>query len=194
MPPSKFTSVPVYPVHHIPAPSRKLPTRAVVREIMAEQLAARRQEKLEERTAEREAYVANHPLVRGHEPRPTGNSTVDTLNMVKHQLAREAACLEFDRADRDRRGVDTSQLSSKIVTAWKQVSTIELNIKKIGITVIDPNSEEMQRVHKMWVDVLREVMTGMVTEGVFPAEVLDLFFNKFSLAMEGWEDRLHLRE
>lgn len=193
MPPNKFSSVPVYPVHHIP-PTRKLPTRAVVREIMAEQLAARKQEERDQRTAEREAYVSNHPLVRGHEPRATGNSTVDNLNRIKHQLAIEAARLEFDRDDRDRRGLDTAQLSSKIVTAWMKAAAIELNIQKSGVTVIDPNSEEMQRVHKMWVDVLREVMTGMVTEGVFTAEVLDLFFNKFSLAMEGWEDRLHLRE
>lgn len=186
--------VPVYPVHHLPAPSRRLPTRSQVREIMAEQLANRQQEDRNRRTEEREAYVANHPLVRGHEPRATGNSTVDNLNRIKHQLTIEAARLEFDRADRDHRGLDTSNLSSKIVTAWTKVSTIELNIQKSGVTVIDPNSEEMQRVHKMWVDILREVMTGMVTESVFPAEVLDLFFNKFSLAMEGWEDRLHLRD
>lgn len=191
---NKFAMVPVYPVHHIPAPSRRLPTRASVREIMAEQIAGRKQEERDQRAVERASYVSNHPLIKGHEPRVTGNSTVDTLNMVKHQLAREAASLEFDRADRDRRGVDTSQLSSKIVSAWKQVSNIELNIKKVGVTVIDPNSEEMQRVHRMWIDVLREVMTEMVTEGMFTAEVLDLFFNKFSGAMEGWEERLHLRE
>jgi hypothetical protein len=161
---------------------------------MAEQLASRKQEERDQRSEEREAYVATHPLVAGNTPRITGNSAVDNLNGIKHQLICEAARLEFDRADRDRRGIDTSQLSSKIVTAWKQVSTIELNIKKIGVTVIDPNSEEMQRVHKMWVDVLREVMTGMVTEGTISPEILDLFFNKFSRAMEGWEDRLHLRD
>jgi hypothetical protein len=161
---------------------------------MAEQLAGRQQEDRDRRTVERQEYVLGHPLVRGHEPRSTGNSTVDNLNQIKHQLVREAAALEFDRIDRDRRGLETSQLSSKIVSAWKQASTIELSIKKIGVTVIDPNSEEMQRVHKMWVDILRDVMTEMVTEGVLAAEVLDLFFNKFSFAMEGWEDRLHLRE
>lgn len=192
--PTKFSTVPVYPVHHIPAPNRRIPSRAAVREIMAEQLASRKHEECAQRNVEREAYVTNHPLVAGHEPRTTGNSTVDNLNRIKHQLAIEAARLEFDRDDRDRRGLDTTQLSSRIVTAWMKVSAIELNIQKSGVVVIDPNSEEMQRVHKMWVDVLREVMTGMVTEGIFTAEVLDLFFNKFSLAMEGWEDRLHLRE
>lgn len=191
---NKYGIVPVYPVHHIPAPSRRLPTRAAVREIMAEQLRNREDEVRERRAVERREYVNNHALVRGHEPKSTGNSTVDTLNQVKYQLAREAASLEFARQDRDLRGLDTSQVSAKVVSAWMKVSAIELNIKKIGVTVLDPNSEEMQRVHKMWVDVIRDVMTAMVTEGVFEAEVLDLFFNKFSLAMEGWEDRLHLRD
>lgn len=190
----KFGTAPVYPIHHIPAPSRKLPTRAAVREIMAEQLASREEQTRLATSAERREYVTNHPLVAGQQPRRTGNSTLDNLNLIKYQLAREAAALEFERIDKDRRGRDTGQLSSKIVSAWKQVSVIELSIKKIGVTVLDPNSEEMQRVHKMWVDVLREIMTGMVTEGIVAPEVLDLFFNKFSMAMEGWEERLHLRE
>lgn len=186
----KYMTAPVYPVHHLPSQSRKLPTRAAVREIMAKELSNTEQLVREKRAAERREFVANHPLVRGYEPRPTGNSTIDILNSVKYQLAREAASLEFTRADRDERGLDTSQVSSRIVSAWKQVVAVELDVRKQGITILDPNSEEMQRVFKMWIDTLREIMASMVKEDVLPTEVMDLFFSKFSAAMEGWEGRL----
>jgi hypothetical protein len=186
----KFMTAPVYPIHHLPSPNRKLPTREAVREIMAQELQDREQQVREKRAAERRDFVANHPLVRGHEPKCTGNSTIDTLNQVKYQLAREAASLEFTRTERDLRGLDTSQVSSRIVSAWKQVVSVELDIRKQGVTVLDPNSEEMQRVFKMWIETLRDIMTSMVKEDVLPTEVMDLFFSKFSAAMEGWEGRL----
>jgi hypothetical protein len=144
----------------------------------------------EKRTQERQAFVANHPLIRGHEPKLTGNSTVDTLNQVKHQLVREAVSLEFTRADRDARGLDTSQLSAKIISAWKQVVAVELDIKRQGVTILDPNSEEVQRIFKTWIDTLRSVMVEMVKEDTIAVEAMDLFFSKFSAAMEGWEGRL----
>ena len=144
----------------------------------------------EKRSKERQEYVSNHPLIRGQEPKTTGNSTVDTLNQVKYQLVREAVSLEFTRAERDLRGLDTSQLSAKIISAWKQVVAVELDIKKQGITVLDPNSEEVQRIFKHWTDTMRSVMVEMVKEDTLSVESMDLFFNKFSAAMEGWEGRL----
>lgn len=144
----------------------------------------------ERRARERKEYVSNHKLIRDQEPKVTGNSTVDTLNQVKFQLIREAVSLEFTKADRDERGLDTSQISAKVISAWKQVAAIELDIKKQGVTILDPNSEEVQRIFRAWTDTMRSVMVEMVKEGSLSVEAMDLFFNKFSGAMEGWEGRL----
>lgn len=182
---NKLAMVPVYPTHHIP--SRRGMSRSAVREIMAQDTNTRERERREH---DRQLYVSNHPLIRGHEPKTTGNSTVDTLNQVKHQLIREAVSLEFNRSERDVRGLDTSQLSAKIISAWKQVVAVELDIKRQGVTILDPNSEEVQRIFKTWIDTLRSVMVEMVKENTIAVEAMDLFFNKFSAAMEGWEGRV----
>lgn len=183
---NKLSIVPVYPVHHI-APKKSPLNRQEVRKIMAEGIETREKQR---RVQERTEYVTNHPLIRGHEPKTTGNSTVDTLNQVKYQLIREAVSLEFTRSDRDSRALDTSQISAKIISAWKQVIAVELDIKRQGVTILDPNSEEVQRIFRIWTDTMRAVMVEMVKEESLSVESMDLFFNKFSAAMEGWEGRL----
>lgn len=184
---NKFSVAPVYPLHHIPPAKRGGLNREEVRKIMAQGTENRERER---RSQERKEYVSNHPLIRGQEPKLTGNSTVDTLNQVKYQLVREAVSLEYTRSDRDARGLDTSQLSAKIISAWKQVVAVELDIKKQGVTILDPNSEEVQRIFRVWTDTMRAVMVDMVKEDTLTVESMDLFFNKFSAAMEGWEGRL----
>ena len=96
----------------------------------------------------------------------------------------------FNRKEYEKRGVNTSQISTRIVNCWRQVAQLQLEVQKHGVVVIDPNSEEMQRIFKMWVEILQRVTAEMVTEGTLSTESLDLFFSKFSKAMEGWEGRL----
>jgi len=187
---NKLAFVPVYPVHHIQPGRRGSLNREEVRKIMAQGTENRENQERERRAKQRQEYLANHPLLRGQEPKTTGNSTIDTLNQVKHQLIREAVSLEHTRNDRDARGLDTSQLSTKIISAWKQVVATELDIKKQGVTILDPNSEEVQRIFKIWTDTMRAVMVEMVKADSLSVESMDLFFNQFSAAMEGWEGRL----
>lgn len=140
---------------------------------------------------QRAIYVEDHPLVVANQPKgSSGSSTIDTLNQVKLQIATEAATLEFNRKEYEKRGVNTSQISTRIVNCWRQVAQLQLEVQKHGVVVIDPNSEEMQRIFKMWVEILQRVTAEMVTEGTLSTESLDLFFSKFSKAMEGWEGRL----
>jgi hypothetical protein len=143
-----------------------------------------------DQSAERKDYVENHPLVKNHAFKTTGNSALDALNLIKHQLAREAASLEFYRSTLEGKNQDTSTVSGRIVTAWAKVADLELKIKKEGVTVFDPKSPHVARVFTFWLDVIKEVMSDMAKEKVLTPEVMDLFFNKFSSAMEGWEDRI----
>lgn len=141
-------------------------------------------------SAERRAYVDNHPLIKNQAFRTTGNSALDVLQLIKHQLAREAASLEFYRSSLESKNLDTVQVSSKIVAAWAKVADLELKVKKEGVTVFDAKSPHVQRVFTFWLEVIKDVMSEMAREKVLTPEVMDLFFNKFSTAMEGWEDRV----
>ena len=132
----------------------------------------------------REEFVRNHPVVRQNIIENPSQSAIDKLKVVKYQIAKEVAVLEFDRMEMAKRGVDTSQVSTRIVNSLKQIADIELEVKKLGSTVVDPNSAEVQAMFKSWIGTLQKV-----AEEVMNPEDLDLFFNKFSMAIDGWEKR-----
>jgi len=141
---------------------------------------------------ERKAFVENHELVVHNKPHHYGHTAADKLNQLKFHIARETAVLEFNRMEMEKRGVDTSQVSSRIIGSMKQIADIELEVKKLGKTVIDPNSEEMQRIFRFWLGALKTVFSDLVKEKSVEPQVMDLFFNKFSNAMEGWEEKVGL--
>lgn len=176
----------IYPIHQPPGLKKPLirpkapllPERARVDQI--------------DQAAERKAYIDNHPLVRNHTFKTSGNSALDALSLIKHQLALEAASLEFYRSQLEAKNLDTTQVSGKIVAAWGKVADLELKVKKEGVTVFDPKSPHVQRVFSFWLEVIKDVMGDLAQERVLTPEAMDLFFNKFSLAMEGWEDRIEV--
>lgn len=137
----------------------------------------------------RQEWVAEHPLVKQN-PMPTGASAIDKLNLVKASMAKEAATLEFNRIELEKRGLDTSQISSRIVSALNKISGIELETKKLGHTVVDPKSTAVQNIFKLWVSALQETLSSLVESGTLDEPTMDLLFNTFSNKMEGWEDRV----
>jgi hypothetical protein len=141
---------------------------------------------------EREEFVKNHLLVRHNEVKGSGHTAADKLNLLKYYIARETAVLEFNRVEMEKRGVDTSQNSSRIIASMKQIADIELDIKKLGHTVIDPTSEEVQKIFKFWLGCLKTVISELVEGKAMDSQTMDLFFNKFSSAMDGWEDKVGL--
>ena len=141
---------------------------------------------------ERETYVNNHPLVRQN-PEPElhhAMSAAGKLNLVKARMARETVVLEFNRMEMEKRGVETSQVSTRIVASLGKIADIELEIKKLGHVVLDPHSTEVQNILKMWLEALRTTTSQLVEDGSMSTQTMDLFFNMFSNKMEGWEDRL----
>jgi hypothetical protein len=145
---------------------------------------------LEQRRVERQAFIENHPLILAN-PAPTEvNSAVGRLILVKHQMAREAAALEFNRGVLDMEGKETATVSSRIVSTLDKMSGIDLEIKKLGNVVVDPRSEEVQKMAALWIKTLSDTVTGMVADQSMDTQTMDLLFNKFSAALEGWEDRV----
>lgn len=145
---------------------------------------------LRERSLERNKFVNTHPLVQAN-PKPFEvNSAVGRLVLVKHQMAREAAALEFNKFHLDLEGKETATVSSRIVGILDKMSGIDLEIKKLGNVVVDPRSEEVQKMVALWVEILSTTLTSMVSDRVLDTQTMDLLFNKFSAALEGWEDRV----
>jgi hypothetical protein len=105
------------------------------------------------------------------------------LHLIKEQIACEAAAIHFQRIENEKNGKDTAQTSSRRISALTNIAHIELEIKKLGADLIDLRGERFQKVFKLWIEIIR----GVAAE-TLPPEQIDLFFNRLSTAMEGWED------
>lgn len=114
-------------------------------------------------------------------------SSSEILHLVKTQVAREAAALAFQRIENEKSGKDTAQVSSRRIDALIKIANLEIEKNKHGGDILDLGSESFQRVFKMLVDTMRQVAVE-----VLPEEQVDLLFNRFGSAMEGWEERAAL--
>jgi hypothetical protein len=132
-------------------------------------------------SAAKAVFVDQDPVVQAARGRADAG---EVLRLIKSEIAREAAALHFQRIENEKLGKDTSQQSSRRIDALTRVANIELEIKKLGADIIDLHGEKFQRVFHLWIEMLREV----AAETMSP-EQIDLFFNRLSTAMDGWEDK-----
>jgi hypothetical protein len=107
------------------------------------------------------------------------------LAVIKAEVARESAALHFQRIENEKFGKDTAQVSTRRIDALKKIADIELEIKKMGASTIDVNSEQMQRVFKFFVETVRAIL-----EETLSSEQTDLVFNRLSTEFEGWQEKL----
>ena len=106
------------------------------------------------------------------------------LKLIRAEVAKEAAALHFQRIENEKYGKDTAQTSTRRIDALTKIANIELEIKKLGSDAIDLRAEKFQKVFALWIEMMREVAADTLTP-----EQIDLFFNRFSTKIEGWEDR-----
>jgi len=126
-------------------------------------------------------FVEGSPLVKA--TRSNANSA-DILRLTLIGAAQNAASLEFQRIELQKRGEDTSQLISRHTKVLKEIATLQGDLREIGQQVIDPRSEAFQRVFQLWAENVQKV----VKESRGP-EQADLFYTKFMTTMENWEDQ-----
>jgi len=129
----------------------------------------------------RNRFIAEDPLVKIID---AGGDAFSVLREIKREIARESANLHFDRLEFDRRGRDPSTASARRIEALRRIADIELKIRELDQHALNLSSEKMQRIFALWVDTMREI-----AQEVLPPEVMDLFFNRFATAMDGWEER-----
>lgn len=141
------------------------------------------QEELEFYEAEAEArkqFIANDPVVKN----ATRKDPLAFLSAIKQELALDIANIAFQRELAARRGRDTSALSGRRIDALKKIADVELEMHKIGFESLDLYSEKIQRVFQLWIEIVRDA----AVETLGP-EQLDLFFNRLTTAMDGWEEK-----
>lgn len=126
-------------------------------------------------------HVEANELVRAVSERADGRLV---LQRVAEALAREAAVLEHERLQVQVRGRDVGQLVSRRVEVLRKLADLQQEIESTGVAIIDPNSEGMQRLYKLFVDDV----VGVAKE-LLPPELLDLFLNKLAQRFDDWEER-----
>lgn len=129
---------------------------------------------------ERQKFINDDPVVRSAKT----NDPLATLAALKSEVAREAASLLYQRVQNEKMGKDITQISARRIDALKKMADIELDMHKIGFDHLDLHSEKFHKVFKFWIEIIRNV-----AEQVLSAENLDLFFNRLSTEMEGWEEK-----
>jgi len=129
---------------------------------------------------ERERFVSSDPVVQNS----SGKDPLSLLSALKKEVARETASLAYQRVINERMGRDTSSLSGRRIDALKKIADIELEMHKIGFDQLDVYSEKLQRVFQLWTEIVKDA--AVATLG---PEQLDLFFNRLTTAMDGWEER-----
>lgn len=106
------------------------------------------------------------------------------LHIIKAQVAREAAALEFQRIENEKFGRDTAQISTRRIDALTKIANIELEIKKLGGDILDLHGEKFQRIFNMLIESFQEVASEVLSP-----EHVNLLFNRLGTVLEGWEDR-----
>ena len=114
----------------------------------------------------------------------SGQSTIEVLQRIKTELAREAAALLFARNEEEKYGRDTSQISSRRIAALREIASLETEIRNMGSTVIDLRGEQFQKIFAFFLENLKEVASAVMS-----TEQGNLFFNRLETQFEDWEER-----
>jgi hypothetical protein len=133
-----------------------------------------------EMTRRKATFMDADPIVAGTKEH---KDPIEVLHRIKEQIALEAAALHFQRIENEKIGKDSAQVSSRRISALKEVAQIELEIRKLGVHTVDLKSEQMQRVFKMFITKIRDE-----AKEVLPTEQFDLLFNRLQTSLDGWED------
>jgi hypothetical protein len=133
-----------------------------------------------EMTRRKATFIDADSIVSGTRDR---KDAIEVLQRIKEQIALEAAALHFQRLENEKIGKDSAQVSSRRIAALREVAAIELEIRKLGVHMVDLRSEQIQRVFKLFISKIKDT-----ARDVLPVEQFDLLFNRLGTALDGWED------
>lgn len=132
-------------------------------------------------TEEKARFISEDPVVKSLSGKP---DSAMLLANIRTEIAKEAAALHFQRVENEKLGKDTAQTSTRRIDALTRIAHIELEIRKLAPDTLDVRGEKFQKVFKMFIECMREC-----AQETLSPQAIDLFFNRFSTLMDGWEDR-----
>lgn len=112
-------------------------------------------------------------------------SSKDVFRLLVIQAAQNAASLEFQRIEMQKRGEETTNIIGRHTKVLKEVASLQAELKELNQAVIDPRSESFQKVFKLWVEKIQTVIGEVLTP-----EQADLFLTKFATSMDNWEEQV----
>jgi hypothetical protein len=105
-----------------------------------------------------------------------------TIHEIRINLAKEAADLEWQKLELGKRGRDVSQVISRRADILLRLASLELEAARADASTLDPWSEPMQRIFKLWVQSLQKVVGEVLSEAQ-----ADAFYVKLGARLENWE-------
>jgi hypothetical protein len=112
------------------------------------------------------------------------DNATEVLQRVAEALAEDAAVLQHERIEQQKRGRDVGQLVSRRVETLNKLAALEIEIGRQVAGVLDLNSEAVQRLLKIWVDDVTRVAHEVLTP-----ESFDVFVTRLEVAVADWEER-----
>lgn len=142
-------------------------------------------EKARAKMKEKKRFLENHDLLEQVRQNPNSLDVVDTL---MENLALEAASLEFERKDAERKNEDTTDLSSKKVTAIR--SMMDLFEKKRDAVIEETFDFQSERFERLMEFIFQKVHLAAQNANLTEEQIDVLFGNLEDLFDEesGWED------
>lgn len=114
-----------------------------------------------------------------------GKAPEEILGVVAEELAKEAAILDFDRQEAQKRGRDTSQICSRRATLLAKLTELQRQLAQFRGELLDPWSPQFQKA----VGVLVEDVLG-AARGTLEGAQLDTFLNRLEVVFADFEERV----
>ena len=115
-------------------------------------------------------------------------NSLQVLDILMRDLSQEAASLDFERSEAERKGKDTSMLSSKKVTALKEVGNIFF--KKRDAVIDQAFDFESERFDRLMDFILNQVFEA-AKDSNMSGEQRSIFFDNIGQRFESgtWEKK-----
>lgn len=126
-------------------------------------------------------HLRDNPLINQLREQP---DSMDVLDLAMLELAKEAGSLDFERTEAERKGKDTTSISSKKISATKAV--IDTYLKKRETLInesFDFRSKNFQLLFQFWASKIEDACLDVGMS----EEMIQRFFASMALVFEDWE-------